>query len=32
MLFEQIRKKDDVLFWTGSQIADWYKKVGPKAP
>jgi allantoinase len=31
-IFEKIRKKKDVLFWTGSQIADWYKKVGPKAP
>ena len=20
-----------MLFWTGSQIADWYMKVGPKA-
>ena len=29
-IFEKIRKKRDVLFWTGSQIADWYMKVGPK--
>ena len=29
-IYEKIRKKRDVLFWTGSQIADWYKKVGPK--
>jgi peptidoglycan/xylan/chitin deacetylase (PgdA/CDA1 family) len=28
-IYEKIRKKRDVLFWTGSQIADWYKKVGP---
>ena len=27
---EPDRKKRDVLFWTGSQIADWYMKVGPK--
>lgn len=31
-IFEKIRKKKDVLFWTGSQIADWYKKTGPKPP
>src|SRR5512136_1074435 len=31
-IFEKIRKKKDVLFWTGAQIADWYKKVGPAAP
>src|SRR6478736_4406781 len=30
-IYEKIRKKRDVLFWTGSQIADWYTKVGPKA-
>jgi len=29
-IYEKIRKKRDVLFWTGSQIADWYTKVGPK--
>ena len=29
-IFEKIRKKKDVLFWTGSQIADWYMKAGPK--
>jgi hypothetical protein len=27
-----IRKKSDVLFWTGAQIADWYRGSGPKAP
>ena len=32
MIFEKIRKKKDVLFWTGGQIADWYMKTGPKAP
>ena len=31
-IFEKIRKKKDVLFWTGEQILDWYLKVGPKAP
>jgi allantoinase len=31
-IFENIRKKPDVLFWTGEQILDWYLKVGPKAP
>ena len=29
---QYVRKKRDVLFWTGEQIADWYMKVGPKAP
>ncbi len=29
-IFEVIRKKDDVLFWTGAQILDWYLQVGPK--
>jgi allantoinase len=28
----KIRKKKDVLFWTGTQIADWYPKTVPKAP
>jgi len=32
MIFEKIRKKRDVVFWTGAQIADWYIKAGPKAP
>lgn len=31
-VFEVIRKKPDVLFWTGAQIADWYLGAGPKAP
>jgi allantoinase len=31
-IFETIRKKSDVLFWTGGQIADWFADVGPKAP
>ncbi|HEX2655859.1 MAG TPA: polysaccharide deacetylase family protein [Xanthobacteraceae bacterium] len=31
-VFEVIRQKSDVLFWTGEQIADWYLSVGPKAP
>ena len=30
-IFESIRKKRDVLFWTGEQILDWYLKSGPKA-
>jgi allantoinase len=31
-IFETIRKKSDVLFWTGAQIADWFMAEGPKAP
>jgi allantoinase len=31
-IFEVVRKKPDVLFWTGAQIADWFLKSGPKAP
>jgi peptidoglycan/xylan/chitin deacetylase (PgdA/CDA1 family) len=31
-VFEVIRKKSDVKFWTGAQIADWYLAAGPKAP
>lgn len=26
-----IRKKHDVLFWTGAQIIDRYRQAGPKA-
>ena len=29
-IFDKIRKKQDVLFWTGEQILDWYLKAGPK--
>jgi peptidoglycan/xylan/chitin deacetylase (PgdA/CDA1 family) len=29
---EAIRRKDDVLFWTGAQILDWFLQVGPKKP
>ncbi len=31
-IFETIRKKPDVLFWTGGQIVDWFLGAGPKAP
>ncbi len=31
-IFDKIRKKRDVLFWSGEQILDWYLKAGPKAP
>jgi allantoinase len=31
-VFETIRAKPDVLFWTGEQILDWYAAAGPKAP
>jgi allantoinase len=31
-IFEVIRKKSDVLFWTGAQIANWFAAAGPKAP
>lgn len=31
-VFETIRKKPDVLFWTGEQILDWYLGNGPKPP
>jgi peptidoglycan/xylan/chitin deacetylase (PgdA/CDA1 family) len=31
-IFETIRQRRDVLFWTGEQILDWYLGTGPKAP
>ncbi len=31
-IFEVIRNKSDVKFWTGGEIADWYRATGPKAP
>jgi hypothetical protein len=31
-IFEKIRKKRGVLFYTGEQILDWQLKSGPKAP
>jgi peptidoglycan/xylan/chitin deacetylase (PgdA/CDA1 family) len=31
-VIEIIRQKRDVLFWTGSQIVDWYLAAGPTAP
>ena len=31
-VFENIRSKSDVKFWTGAQIADWYRANGPEAP
>jgi hypothetical protein len=31
-IFEIIRNRPDVLFWTGEQILDRYLAVGPKAP
>jgi len=30
-IFETIRGKRDVLFWTGEQILDWFLKAGPQA-
>jgi peptidoglycan/xylan/chitin deacetylase (PgdA/CDA1 family) len=29
---QHIRKRQDVLFWTGEQILDWYLSAGPKQP
>lgn len=29
-VFETIRRKPDVKFWTGAQILDWYLAEGPK--
>jgi allantoinase len=31
-IFERIRDKRDVLFWTGEKILDWYLRAGPEAP
>jgi allantoinase len=31
-VIEHIRKKQDVLFWTGEQILDWFLGAGPRAP
>ncbi len=31
-VLEVISKNSDVKFWTGAQIADWYRAAGPKAP
>jgi hypothetical protein len=31
-VFEVIRKKSDVKFWTGAQIVDWFLAAGPKVP
>jgi allantoinase len=31
MVFERIRERSDVLFWTGEQILDWYLKERPLA-
>jgi peptidoglycan/xylan/chitin deacetylase (PgdA/CDA1 family) len=31
-IFETIRRRPGVLFWTGEQILDWYLANGPKAP
>ncbi|HYY83318.1 MAG TPA: polysaccharide deacetylase family protein [Beijerinckiaceae bacterium] len=28
-IFERIRSRDDVLFWTGEQILDWYRSQQP---
>jgi hypothetical protein len=31
-VFETIRKKSDVKFWTGAKIVDWFLAAGLKAP
>ena len=31
-VFDVIRAKSDVKFWTGEQILDWYLRAGPKPP
>jgi hypothetical protein len=28
---EHIRKRDDVLFWTGEQIFEWYAQLSPSS-
>jgi hypothetical protein len=29
MVFERVRERSDVMFWTGEQILDWYVKERP---
>jgi allantoinase len=31
-VIEHISKRQDVLFWTGEQILEWYLGAGPKQP
>ena len=31
-VLKAIRNKSGVKFWTGAQIADWYRAAGPKSP
>lgn len=31
MVLERIREREDVLFWTGEQILDWYRQARPAA-
>jgi allantoinase len=31
-VFEVIREKSDVKFWTGAQIVDWFLAAGPNVP
>jgi len=31
-VLEIIRTRSGVKFWTGAQIADWYRAAGPSAP
>ncbi len=31
MVLERIRERQDVLFWTGEQIVDWYRQARPAA-